>query len=333
MSWTPFQPRTSALAAALGGRACYITGSWPGRSTALVPLRYLAHAAQMWRLLNRLRPRILIVVTAPVFAPLVGWLWCATHGVRLVVDCHTGAFHSRRWRWARPIHRALLRRTQAALVHSEEDEAMVRAWGAPVLLLPDDLPDFGPPVAASSAGNHRIVIAGRLEADEPVAAVLAAAALTPGIEVRFTGDPSRLPSGLRSRAPANATFLGYLPYAEFLAELKAADAVGVFTTDPHVMSRAAFEAIAVGRPLILSDHPGLRARFGAAALFCRNQPDEMARVFRRAVSDRRGLTERSQRLQGVLRAHRERALSVLRLRMTEAGLKSRAAVTTGLIEP
>ena len=42
------------------------------------------------------------------------------------------------------------------------------------------------------------------------------------------------------------------------------------------MNRAAFEAVGLGRPLVLTDFPGLRERFGEAALLSTNEPARMA---------------------------------------------------------
>jgi glycosyltransferase involved in cell wall biosynthesis len=333
VAWAPFQARSSALAAALHGEARYVSGSWPWSSLVSLPLRYLIDAIRTWRLLNREQPKTVIAVTPPIFSALVGWLWCRRHQRSLVIDCHTGAFHSARWRWSRPILKALARRAGAALAHTETDEAELRSWGAPALLLPDDVPEpalgFPPPRAAEGRvgapvahAAPRIVVAGRLDRDEPVAAAIGAAAMTPEIEVRFTGDPSHLPDDLRRRAPNNAVFIGFVAWTEFMSELAAADAVAVLCTDPHIMSRAAFEAIGLQRPLILSDLPGLRGRFGAAALFCDNEPGAIAAAFRQALAERGELGERSRRLRATLKAQREAALDRLHLMLGSAPVQT-----------
>jgi hypothetical protein len=332
VAWAPFQARTSALAAALQGEARYVSGSWPHSSRAGLPLRYLIDAIRMWRLLNREQPKTLVAVTPPVFTPLVGWLWCRRHQRSLVIDCHTGAFHSPRWSWSRPILKALARRAGAALAHTETDEAELRSWGAPALMLPDDVPEpalaFPSPRAGEGrVGAPRIVVAGKLDADEPVEAALAAAAMVPEIDVRFTGDPTHLPGELRRRAPNNAVFIGFVAWTEFMSELAAADAVAVLCTDPHIMSRAAFEAIGLQRPLILSDLPGLRQRFGAAALFCDNEPGAIAAAFRQALAERGELGERSGRLRVTLQAQREAALDRLHLLLGSTPLATSTLAT------
>jgi glycosyltransferase involved in cell wall biosynthesis len=268
----------------------------------------------MWRLLRERRPEVLVVVSPPVVALIVGWLWSLVHPGRLVVDCHTGAFHSPKWGWTLPIQRFALRRARCVLLHTDADEARVRAWGMPALLVPDDVPDAADAATATQrTPAPRVVVAGSLDWNEPVAAALAAAALLPEVEVRITGDIARLPASLRTGSSANVVFTGFLPYQQFLAELAGADLVAAFSTDPSIMNRAAFEAIGLGRPLVLSDLPALRARFGAAALLCPNDPAAMARTIRQALQDRELLVQRSQALQWQLRAQREAALARLRI--------------------
>jgi len=317
LAWCDFQPRTRALAAELGGEAHFIRGRRL-RHLIFLPLRYLRDALQTWKLLHQRDPQVVLAITTPVFVPLVASLWCATHRRTLLMDCHTDAFHSGKWRWALPLHRWLARRARVVLLHTEEDTAIVQAWGARGLLLPDDLPEPPQPSPRHDGGTPWVVVAGSLDSNEPVAAALEAASLLPDVEVRFTGDPRNIPVALRSLAPANVVFTGWLDYPSFLRELQAGHVVAVFSSDPHIMNRAAFEAIGCGRPLVLSDLPGLRARFKDAALFCPNQPAMMAQTLRTALRDRALLAERSVRAQAKLRAQREAALTQLRSLLQDA---------------
>lgn len=312
VAWAGFQPRTAAIGDAFAGEAFFVSSRLGGHP-ALLPVRYLVAAVRTWWRLQRRRPECVVVITPPVVAPMVGWLWCRLRRRQLVVDCHTDTFYSRRWRWARPIHRWLLRRATVALVHTVEARALVDGWGAPVLLLPDDLP------TASDAEPRRpapdrptVLVAGSLDANEAVAEAVAMAALLPAVEIRLTGDPRRLPAALRETAPPNAVFTGYLPYRSFLGEMLAADLVAVFSTDPHIMNRAAFEAVGLGRPLVLSDHQGLRDRFGGAARFSVNRPGPMAAALRDALRDQAALAARSAEGARELRRQREAAMAELR---------------------
>jgi glycosyltransferase involved in cell wall biosynthesis len=141
--------------------------------------------------------------------------------------------------------------------------------------------------------------------------VVEAARLLPEVEIRLTGHPSLLPWGLRDSAPPNAVFTGFLPYGVFLGELMAAHVVAAFSTSPEIMNRAAFEAVGLGCPLVLTDFPGLRRRFGAAALFAANSPEQMAAILRQALDSRHELASRSRSLAVELRSQRAGALSEL----------------------
>ena len=107
-------------------------------------------------------------------------------------------------------------------------------------------------------------------------------------------------------------FTGWLAYPDFLGELMAAHVVGVFSTDPHIMNRAAFEAVGLARPLVLSDLPGLRRRFGEAALMSANEPEAMAATLTVALQAREELAMRSARLRPRLREQHAQALARLR---------------------
>jgi glycosyltransferase involved in cell wall biosynthesis len=311
VAWARFQPRTNALASAFGGQAWFVEDGPAGSHVALRPLAYLFKSVQTWKVLSRADPKTVLVITPPVFAPIVAWLWCLVHRRTLVVDCHTGAFHSTKWAWARPVHRWLLRHVQVVLLHTEELESLVSGWGARTLLLPDDLPNVCEASPTTKGAGQRVLVAGSFDTNEPVQSVIDAARLLPDVEFRLTGDTRLLTSQQRIGAPANVVFTGYIPYAVFLGELQAADVVGVFSTDPRIMNRSAFEAVGLGCPLVLSDLPGLRSRFGAAALFCTNEPRAIAEALGIAIQIQDELGRRSLALQVELRAQRELAVARL----------------------
>ncbi len=313
LAWAAFQPRTVGLARDLDGVPRFVHHPRLAAHRWLAPVRYLFCILATWRYLSAQRPARVVVITPPVFAPLTAWAWCRIHHAELVVDCHTDAFDSSRWRWARPLHRWLLRRALAVLLHTEYATMRVAAWGAPASLVPDDLPTHGDAGSGIVHDRPTVVVAGSLDANEPVQEALRAARMLPECSVRLTGDQSRLPRTTVAGAPPNVTWTGYLAYPDFLAELVSANVVAAFSVDPGVMNRAAFEAVGLGRPLVLSDHPGLRARFGAAAIFTENRPEAMALAIRRALQAEAELSARSVALSYELSEARRRALDALQV--------------------
>jgi glycosyltransferase involved in cell wall biosynthesis len=99
----------------------------------------------------------------------------------------------------------------------------------------------------------------------------------------------------------NVVLTGWLDYRRFLGELMAAHVVAAFSTDPGIMNRAAFEAIGLGKALVLTNFDGLRERFGPAARYCRNVPEEMVSTLQQALRDRSTMEANSVAAQDELR--------------------------------
>src|ERR1700724_133531 len=66
IAWAAFQPRTGQLAAELGGESFLLTSRRLAGSATLLPLRYLSTALRTWGILERHRPRRVLVITPPV---------------------------------------------------------------------------------------------------------------------------------------------------------------------------------------------------------------------------------------------------------------------------
>ena len=310
LSWAAFQPRTAGLAAALGGRACFVHSRRLAKGGLLGPVRYAWQALRTWRLLSRLNPSAVIVVSPPLPAVLVAALWATAHRRTWMLDCHTGAYTGRKWGWTLPVHRLLFRHAAAVLHNTAEETEIARACTARAIHVPDDLPDASEAETVPPSPRPRVFVAGSFDESEPVAAVLSAASRMSDVEVRLAGDTRRLSRAIRAGAPPNVVFTGYLPYARFLGEMLAADVVAVFSDDgvAYRLNRASCEAIGLARPLVLLDTPGNRSNFGAAAFLCAADPEPMSRTLERALIARDELTARSGNLRTRMDEQRRQAI-------------------------
>ena len=90
-----------------------------GSRPATVWLKYLAQAADTFRILRAERPNAVFVMSPPVFAVITVWLWSRLHRVPYVVDAHTAAFLHPRWRYFQSLHNALCRRAATTIVTNE----------------------------------------------------------------------------------------------------------------------------------------------------------------------------------------------------------------------
>jgi thiamine pyrophosphate-dependent acetolactate synthase large subunit-like protein len=128
-----------------------------------------------------------------------------------------------------------------------------------------------------------VLFVGVFGGDEPVECVVRAAALRPDLDVRITGDLRRCPPKLRSVAPPNVTFVGYLGGVEYRQEVAEADVVVALTTEPTSIVRAGYEAVYARRPLVITDWSQGKEVFPRAVATA-NDPDALAAAFDLALT-------------------------------------------------
>lgn len=311
LSWVRFHGRSADLADRLGVPGYFV----PGRGR-VAPVRYLTAWVATWRILARTRPRTVIVMQPPVVAlwAVLPWSWLT--GGRIVGDLHSGAFDDPKWDWATSSVLRILRGRGLAVVTNDALAEIVRGRGGRVAVL-HDMVDTGEPdrTTGYDSAALRDGIAGRFVLvplawahDEPVAAVLAAAARAPDALWVLTG---RAPDRVLQQAPANVLFSGYVSNEDFRRLLSRAAAVLALTTRENTMQRAGYEAMSYGKALVTSGTAVLREYFGDAAVVVEPTTDGIAAGVRAALDDTQRLERRITELRAARQAEQESALAKL----------------------
>lgn len=252
------------------------------RSRGLI--RYLRLAPRTIAKIARQRPRVLVVQNPSLVLASLCVLLRPFLRYVLVMDAHNEAvqpflFTSVPLRW---ISRQCLRRADVTLVTNEALARTVETVGGTPFVLPDPLPD--PPPTQAMGGSHagfRVVVISTFSADEPLEEVLSAATRLEGTaEFSITGNIKRLPQRLREQASTNVRFTGFLPESEYWALLRNCDVVMDLTLMPDCLVCGAYEAIAISKPVILTDSVAARGWFGDAAIYAQNDAGSIERVLR-----------------------------------------------------
>ena len=99
------------------------------------------------------------------------------------------------------------------------------------------------------------------------------------------------------------------------------------TLKPDCLVCGAYEALAVGKPMVLSDNPPTRETFGTAAVLTGDDPEAIAAALRGAIADRERLEAGARELQEAYRTRwRTQADLVWRAIEEHAGSGKRATV-------
>ncbi|MCM8736927.1 glycosyltransferase family 4 protein [Azospirillum sp. A1-3] len=174
----------------------------------------------------------------------------------LATDCDARARHHKWWRAARHAAGALAGGFTGgmALVTLSDLQRTVIARHLPpgtvTLPVPNpvEVEDRGP---APVAGNRPVLFVGRLSREKG-AALLAEAAAQAGCPVRFVGDGDE--SAAVRRLNPDAELAGWLPPDAVLEEVRRARALVVPSLWYETFGLAAYEALANGVPIIVSDN-------------------------------------------------------------------------------
>jgi glycosyltransferase involved in cell wall biosynthesis len=296
MVWAPHEGRTAMFAKRLNA-PLYNVHYLLYKRPYIAPFKYVLQAVKTWAILLRERPRVVYVTNPPVFAPLCVWLWSLLTGTKLIIDTHPPSLYSRRWGWTLPLQRFLIRRALLNVTDQARFADMFAGWGARAVVLPN--PPKHPPTnlkpgasvgtpngtSAEQAFTFEIAVVNTFAVDEPLDIILEAARTLPYVHFSIMGDLKLAPAGVVENAPSNVTFTDYLRGDDYWAALQRANAVMVLTTYPYSLLGGAQDAVALDKPLLLSDQPALREYFTAGTVFIPNTADGIAAGARQLQRD------------------------------------------------
>lgn len=311
IAWMPVSQRSHTLAERLGYELVLV-GRGGFRRPWLAPFAYPWSAVRTVGAIVRRRPRAAIVIAPPFLAGLVAWPFLAALRAPFAIDIHSGALLDRRWRWSIPALRWVARRAAASVVTLESLRTAIDPDPVRTLVIPDPLPNLP---SRSEAHHHRalgetpivVAICG-WGLDEPIEALIAAAR---GRDWRLivTGRPRR-----SLDLPPNVTLAGFLEPDAFAATILGADAVVVLTTRDETLLSGAWEAIATGRPLVLSRTDALVATFGEGLAYVDADPEAIATGIEATLADA-AATDRVHELRERFQLANDAALDALASRL------------------
>lgn len=249
--------------------------------------RYIELSIKTWDVLKSKRPRILIVQNPSLVLAIFTLLLRAYFGYHLVIDAHNEAVEpfahsSFVMQWLTYL---LLRQADRIIVTNQQLAVFVKEQGGVPLILPDRIPRpplLLPPFNVSDKFN--VAVIATFAADEPLDRIFSAAgALVSEAHFYVTGNYKKLNPGIIKTIPSNVTFCGFLPESEYWALLKNCDIAVDLTLKDNCLVCGAYEAIAIGTPILLSGNTASRELFADAAIFTDNTMESIRSSLQKAT--------------------------------------------------
>ena len=269
ISWDTYDERSVLLAKHLGIPVHFFHFG-VRRKFILLPFRYTVLAWRTWKFLIKENPKIILVQIPPLPSALVIHLYCVLHNARFAMDTHSGSI-KQPWVKIFWLHRWLSMKAITTIVPNRFVEKVFTDLDLRVIRLGYTPEDYQiEKTYLLEERKFNVSVPCSFSDDEPVEAIIDAAAEIPEVGFYITGNLKYAPKHILKKAPANCYFTGYLSREDYFSLLAESDAIMDLTTDDFTVLMGAFEAISLEKPLITSNWPVLVEYFNAGTVYVDN---------------------------------------------------------------
>ncbi len=251
------------------------------------PKRHVGSALWTCWILLKNRPRLIYLQYSFLLLVVVA-MYKRLHpkGVTVVCDCHTKALRRNVRGILTPLFSAIkcwsFGFANLVIVSNHSLVSEAEQYNDRVLVLPDAIPECNSTAVAPR--SEYVVFISSFAIDEPLLEVKKAAHLLSPLPLYWTGKAPREFFALSGES-GNIIATGYLDYQNYVTLISGARCLVVLTTDEGCLLSGAYEGLAVGVPMVLSDTKSLRDFFSISAVYCKHSPEEIATAIRSVLKN------------------------------------------------
>ncbi len=243
----------------------------------------------------RLKPSTLIVQNPSIVLATIAVMMQPLFKYQLIIDAHNEAiqpYTHNKW-VIRYVAQLLMRYAKYTIVTNKYLAKIVESNGGKAIILPDRVPQVGEIESIQLAQNtFNIILIATYAADEPIAEIIdAACALENKVTLYVTGNFSRLDKSYIESLPSNIVFTGFLSNADYWSYLKSADAIIDLSLKDNCLVCGAYEGVAVGKPLILSNSEATKEYFNKGVVYTDNTTANIQECYLSMMQDYEHLSE------------------------------------------
>jgi glycosyltransferase involved in cell wall biosynthesis len=209
----------------------------------------------------------------------------------LVVDSHNGGIipdHNAFFlNW---IYKFIQQLADITIVTNFNLAEIIRNHGGTPFVLPDKIPEPIEINELNLVGDFKFLLVSTFAKDEPIEEIIiAASSLDYGDKIYITGNYNKADPNLLNKLNNSIVLTGFLKDSDYWGYLKNVDCVVDLTLRDDCLVCGAYEAIAVDKPLILSDTEILRKTFFKGTVFTKNVSSSIRAAFKEAKANNKSL--------------------------------------------
>ncbi len=240
-------------------------------------IRYIKSTLKTLKIFYTNRHSDIFVQNPSIVLSFIAVIFKKIFGIRLIIDAHnSGVFPAKKLQFLADF---VNRSADYVIVTNDGLAEYVRKIGGSPVILPDPLPRIVTRKDESSRWNvlthpSALVICS-WASDEPYCEVILAANSLPDVTFYITGNSKGRETNCNSSLPKNIVLTGFVSENDYHILLENADIIVDLTTREDCLVCGAYEAISVGKPLVLSNTRALRNYFGDFAAYVDNDAESI----------------------------------------------------------
>lgn len=205
------------------------------------------------------------------------------------------------------------KKADVTIVTNENLKMLVDEWGGKGVVLPDRLPfletdkiwedDVKEPFVAVFIASY--------DTDEPLDELLNASRnVTDLFHIYITGDYKRV-GLIPPTDQKNITFTGFLSDEKYIALLHRVDLVIVLTSEENLLNCGSYEAVTLGKPMMLSDSVVIREYFCEGAIYVDNTTESIVSGLKKFATEKNDLISGVNQLKKKLERDWQKSFDIL----------------------
>jgi len=270
------QRRTISLASQLGAKLAII------EVKANRPLRYLLSFLKTIPLLFAARHSIVIVQNPSMLLAFICVTLRPLFNYKLIIDRHSNFLFSVKGKLSLSqrafmfLSRFTNKNADLVLVTNSTIASLVKNDGGKPFVLPDPFPTMPEIKTNPKAASFELLFVCSWSDDEPIAELFAAASkLSSALKIYVSGKPKFQYKNLINTKPNNIELTGFVDDTQFFELMARVDAVIAISKAPATLVCGAYEAIALGKPVLVGDSKELKEYFSSGVLYTNSTPEDI----------------------------------------------------------
>jgi glycosyltransferase involved in cell wall biosynthesis len=184
-----------------------------------------------------------------------------------------------KWILFHALSKFTIKQSDLVIVTNEFLKNYIIESGGKSEILEDKIPDLHPSKKIPLSGAVNIVFVSTFSYDEPIEEVIEAAQLLPNdYHIHITGNYKKYINlkHIQEIKPNNVNLTGFLSEVDYLNILSSADIIMVITDQEHTLTCGAYEAVALGKPMVLGNTETIKNYFSKGAAYTPITPGDIS---------------------------------------------------------